>query len=148
MPAPNASSQPRPEPTHRWTPCQLQKLRLSNRWKTESLFPRSTSPKGWGCQLEDKHYFSYQIPATWMTNNVVHSNLPQSASENFSAEFHFKSKSIPRESKQICEQRNANTQSGFLPRPAATRPPQALEGHSLSAPLAAGRCFLALDPDG
>ena len=125
MPAPNASSRPRPEPTYRWSPCQLQKLRLSNRWKTKSPLPRSASPKGWGCQLEDKHYFSYQIPATWMTNNVVHSNLPQSASENFSLNFVPNQKAFPEDQSKYVSKETQTHKAGSSPAqlpPALPRP--------------------------
>lgn len=125
--------------------------------KTKNLFPRSASPKAWwGGRWEDKHYFPYQIPASWAINNVIHSNLPQSASKNFLLDFVSNQKTFPEnQSKYKCKQTaNINKHAELVPYPPEQLPwgnPRTFQvsgGHSLFALLAAERCFLALDPDG
>lgn len=63
--------------------------------ETKSLFPRSASPKGWRWRWEEKHDFPYQIPATWAINNVIHSNLPQPASESSLLDFVSDQRAVP-----------------------------------------------------
>lgn len=151
VPAPNASSQPHPESTYSRFPYEHQKWTLSNKWKQKVYFQEVLVPKV-GAGGGKKNIFLIRfLPVGPLTMGSIQTCLNLQARTLCWILFRIKT-----QSQRIKANVNSRKRKYKPTRRACSSSTRAAslglfkpqEGHSLFALLAAGRCFLALGPDG